>query len=342
MNEINRIALPFLILLLVFTSCTVYQEYPIEVYKPGAADIPPQVKDVALVYRNFKYPADTLQHYYKKDFELHKAKNDPGQLDSMMVMHCLNELAQHLKTNTFREVKIIPYNVFKPHSDEKLPPLDFELVEKLTGSTHTDLLISLETFSFFYASYPETYEAIASDEVITAAVWGVYSPETNNPVERKTLIDTVVWHGYDADGNFNPAYKAPPRLTALQTASEMAGENYAKRFYPSWQTTDRTYSIPPLPDFSEAAYQFEEGEWDKAINLWKKYADDRNGKMAIAAQYNIALAYEIKDEIDLALEWLNAARDLAVKLRSRNDLKRIFNYQQKLEQRQKEIQRLNQ
>ena len=99
-------------------------------------------------------------------------------------------------------------------------------------------------------------------------------------------------------------YKAPPRLTALRIAAQMAGENYAKRFSASWKTVNRIYSIPPLPAFSQAAAYFEEGKWDQAIDLWKSYADERNGKMAINARYNIALAYEIKDNLDLASRWL--------------------------------------
>lgn len=337
----NRLILPLLFLMAVITSCTVYQKYPIDVYKPGEIDLPPSAENVALVYRNFKYPADTLQHYYKDDYQLLKAKNDPENLDSLMVMACLNELAGKLKNNqSFNSIKIIPYEVFKRHTNEKLPPLNFDLVNELTDATNSDLLISLESFSYFYSTYPETYENIASDEVITAAVWGIYNPATKKLIERKTMVDTVFWHGYDEQGNYDQNYKAPPRLTALRIASSMAGENYSKRFYASWETVNRTYSIPPLPDFSDAAYYFEEGKWDTAIGLWEKYADERNGKMAINARYNIALAYEIKDDLDMALRWVTAARDLAVKLRSKEDLKRIFEYQNILENRKKELEKI--
>ncbi|HKJ78996.1 MAG TPA: DUF6340 family protein [Prolixibacteraceae bacterium] len=337
----NRITLATLVLFTVFTSCTVYQNYPIEVYKPGEIEVPSTVENVALVYRNFKYPADTLQHFYKKDYRLVKAKNDPENLDSLVVMSCLNALADKLRTNgSFKQVRVIPYNVFRQHTSEKLPPLDFDVVKKLTGASSSDLLISLETLSYFYATYPENYETMSSDEVITAAAWGIYNPVNQKIIEHKTLIDTVVWHGYDENGNYDRDYKAPPRFTALKIAASLAGENYSKRFFSSWKKVDRTYSIPPLPDFSEAAYYFEEGKWDTAIGLWKKYAGEKNGKMAINARYNIALAHEIKDELDLAIKWLDAARDLAVKLRSKDDLKRIFAYQRTLEKRKADLEQL--
>ncbi len=339
----NRYIWPALFIMLAVTSCTVYNEYPIDVYKPGAVIIPPSVKNVTLVYRNFKYPGDTLQHYYKNDFKLFKASNDPENLDSLLVTSCLSELAKNLKSSgSFDSVRVIPYETFKRHSGEKLPLFNSGLVQKFTGNSPSELLISLETFSYFYSKYPERYETIATDEVITAAVWGVYFPAGEKMIERKTMIDTLVWNGYDDQGNYKKGYKAPPRIAALQIASKMAGENYAKRFYASWRTVNRIYSIPPLPDFSQAAAYFEEGKTDDAIQLWKKYVDDRNGKLAINARYNLALAYEIQDKIDLAVQWLTAARDLAVKTRSREDLTRIFSYLKALEQRQKEIQRLMQ
>ncbi len=339
----NRIILPVLLLLLIVSSCTVYKEYPIDVYTPGPVSIPPSAQNVTLVYRNFKYPADTLQHYYKNNYKLYKAKNDPQNLDSILAMACINELAKTLKTNnSFRQIRIIPYDVFKRHSSKKMPPFDFDLLKKLTGSSQNDLLISLETFSYFYAKYPGEYENRTSDEVITVAVWGVYYPDREKLIERKSMIDTLYWQGVDNQGNYVKNYKAPPRLTALRIGAQMAGENYAKRFSASWKTVNRIYSIPPLPAFSQAAAYFEDKKFDEAIDLWKSYADERNGKMAINARYNIALAYEIKDNLDLASRWLNAARDLAVKTRSREDLNRIFTYQKIIEKRKREINRLNQ
>ena len=42
----------FLMLSLTFASCTVYKEYPIDIYKPGEIAIPPNVENIALIARN--------------------------------------------------------------------------------------------------------------------------------------------------------------------------------------------------------------------------------------------------------------------------------------------------
>ena len=337
----KRISFWLLALALTITSCTVYKEYPIDIYKPGEIAVPPNVENIALIYRNFKYKNDTLQHFYKDDNMLKRAKSDPENLDSILMNFCLNELALNLKNkNIYNRIHIFP-EVFKPHSGSKLPSLDFELINKLTTETETDLVISLETFSYFYSEYSADAGLPKSREVITANVWAVYDPVAKKTIERKTVIDTVFWNAYDEQGNYQKNSKLPPRLTALKIASQMAGENYSKRFFASWQTVKRMYSIPPLPDFEAAERYLVKGEWDNAILLWKRYAADKNGKMAINARYNLALAYEMKDDLDTAIQWLNAARQIAADYRSKEDLKMITAYQKVLEQRRKEVERLN-
>ena len=339
----NRLPISLVIIVLIlFSACTIYKEYPIEVYKPGDITIPPEVKKAAVVYRNFKYPGDSLQNYFKIDNRLVRAKNDPDNLDSIMVSVCINKLANKLDANnSFDQIKILRYNMFKRHISEKLPDLSPGLLKKIGNSTGVEWLILLETFSWFFSKYSETLDMPESQEVITVAVWGIYDISKAVRIERKTMIDTVFWNGYDEEGNYIKGYRMPERMRAMPIAAAKAGENYANRFYASWQTVYRNYSVPPLPDFSDAAYYFEEGKFDIAIALWKKYSETKNGKLAIKARYNLALAYEMKDEIETAQKWLKNAYSLAVDYRSREDLKMIRSYEKILSERLKEIQRIN-
>lgn len=332
----------FFAIVLLISSCTVYKEYPIEIYQPGKVNVSPEALNVALVYRNFKYTGDSLQHYYKKDNRLYKAKNDPKNLDSLLANYCLTELASNFKSkNLFDRIHIFP-EIFKPHSANKLPALKNSLVKKVASSTETDLLISLETFSYFYSEYSQNNETAPAKEVITAAVWAVYDPLKEKIIERKTMIDTVFWNGYDDAGNYQKNVKLPPRGAALKIASQLAGENYSKRFFASWQTVNRIYSVPPLPDFEQASLLVNNGKWDDAIKIWERYAADKNGKMAIHARYNLALAYEIKDDILTSWKWLLAAKQLAEDYRSKESIKMIVQYQKVLAKRKQDIDRLNQ
>ena len=86
----------------------------------------------------------------------------------------------------------------------------------------------------------------------------------------------------------------------------------------------------------------QKGDWDNAILLWKRYADDKNGKLAIHARYNLAFGYEMKDDIDTAIQWISAAKQSAESYHSRSDLKLIEQYNTVLIQRKKDVERLNQ
>ncbi len=339
----NRSILILWLILVTISGCTVYREYPIDVYKPGEISVSPELVNAAVVYRNFKYSVDTLQNYYKDDYRLKKIRTSTEETDSIQVVTCLNELARNLKEkNSFNRVEILPYNVFKRHTGDKLPPLNFDIIKKLSETTQSDILISLETYSSFYSEYSANYDVAESNEVITAVVWAVYDAVNEKLIERKAMIDTIFWNGYDENGNYHKDYRFPPREDAIKIAARMAGENYAKRFYASWQTVNRMYSVPPLPDFSEAAHWVEEGKWDNAIKLWEKYAADKNGKLAINARYNLALGYEMKDDLETASKWAVAALNLAMTYRSKEDLKMIMLYQKILEQRKKDLKRLTQ
>lgn len=327
---------------ILISSCTVYKEYPIDIYKPGKVTVPPNVENVALVYRNFKYTGDTLQHYYKVDNRLKKAKQDPEKLDSLLANYCLKELASNFKDkNTFNRIHIFP-GVFKAHSGKKLPALDFALINKISQTTETDLVISLETFSYFFSEYAQQNDRSKSREVITAAVWAVYDPVAEKVLERKTMIDTLFWNNYDEEGKYLKKLKMPPRTIALKISAQLSGENYSKRFFASWQTVNRIYSVPPLPEFSKAAEFVDAGKWNSAIEIWNRYATDDNGKMAINARYNLALAYEIKDDLLTSWKWLKAAEKLAVAYKSKEDLKMILQYKRILAKRKKDIDRLDQ
>ena len=321
-------------LVILISSCTVYKEYPIEILKPGEITVPETAENVTIVYRNFKYPGDTLQHFFKDNGRLVRAKNDPANLDSILVNDCFRELSKQLKEKeTFAEVYVLPYNLFNRHYAEKLPDLPAEFIDKIASVTHTDMLISLESFSCLFSRYPQVFEQPQSNEIVTVAVWSFYDLNTKTRLERTSLIDTIYQNGYDNDGNYISGYKLPSRIPAMRLASKVAGENYAKRMHESWSTAKRVYSVPPLPDFSDAAYYFEEGKLDQAISLWKKYIHEKNGKLAINARYNLALAYEMKDELETAQKWLESAGNLANSYNSRKDIIMISYYTKELKKR---------
>jgi hypothetical protein len=336
-------------LLLLFTlialsSCTIYKDFPIDVYKPGEVGLPPNAKKIAIVSRNFKYTNDTLQNYYKSDYRLMKdKKNESLNIDSLAVSKALERLASGLQEGgKFEKIETLPYNTIKAHRGEKLSTFNWDLVNNLATPVNADLLISLETLSYFFSSYNsnDTVDP-PSNEVITAAVWGIYDPSTKKLIDRKQMVDTISWNGFDEETQTRK-YNLPQRIDAIKLACEIVGENYAKRLTPSWQKVYRMYTIPPIEDFRKAAEYFEGGKWDDAINLWAIYTPEKFRKLAIYARYNIAMGFEIKDEIDKALNWITKAETMAISIKSLEDLKMVELYKKILIQRLADYKKLNQ
>jgi hypothetical protein len=245
------------------------------------------------------------------------------------------------KANENRKVTVYT-NIFKPHRAAKIPAINASVLNDLAAKTNAGFVILLETHSYFYAEYPSEQGGQNPREVVTADIWSAYNPATGKFTDRKNLIDTVFWNSYDDAGDYNAKSNLPPRVTALKIASQLAGEKYAKRYSASWVNVKRSYSVPPLPDFEAADQYLQKGDWDNAIMHWHKYAADKNGKLAINARYNLALGYEMKDDIDTALQWINASQKIAGDYHSSKDLKLIEQYKNILLQRKKEIDRLNQ
>ena len=109
------------LLILSSAGCTVYNHYPIDIYKPGEVNFPLSMEKVVIVSRNFNYTADTLLHFYKNNYNLVRAKNDPADLDSLLITICMKELAVNLSdNNVFADLYVLPYRTFEKHSGELL------------------------------------------------------------------------------------------------------------------------------------------------------------------------------------------------------------------------------
>ena len=338
----NRIII-LLISLAGLFSCTVYKEYPIDVYKAGAVPLPSDASKIAILSRNFKFANDTLQHYFIVDGRLVKdRKNANKNIDSLAVSKAMQGLATELRNNgNFSNISLFPYNLIKPHRGTRMSAFNWEFVHKLTDPAKVDILISLETLSYFYSTYGAASTGNSGyDQVITAASWGVYDPAAKKIIDHKQSIDTIYWDASDQlrQGNNN---QLPDRLSAIELACELAGENYAKRLTHSWQNVSRMYIIPPVEDFRIASQFFEDGKWDDAIKMWENYTPEKFGKLAIDARYNTALGYEMKDDFVNATTWITKAEDLARSLKSREDLKMILRYKKILDARQTEVNKLN-
>ena len=333
------ILIPYSFLLMAaFFSCTVYEPIPIEVIR--TRDVPLQVEgnQVALMYRNFKYPGDTLQHYYRDGGHLRKdKKNLNHNIDSIAVSSCLQSAAQKFAEYGVTAVPVIyPVDFMPGITGEKIPALPATLVRKIILPSRADYLVSLETLSYFYSRFPGDSRESELRQVVMAGLWAVYDGHSGEVADSRQMVDTLYWNEADEAVAAGKS-PLPPRLPAIRLAAEVFGENYAGKFHSDWIEVDRMLIVPPLEEFRIAANYVQEQKWDQAIEIWRRYTPGHMGKLAITARYNLALAAEINDNLEEANNQINSAYDLASVYRNKNEMKMVLLYREILQKRQKEI-----
>ena len=297
----------------ISTSCITIQTVPIELLEPGKVPLPPSVRKAAVIARNFKFSVDTLVDYYKQDFLLRKvSKKDNQLIDSLSVTKSLEGIRKSLlESGRFDEVFVYPFNAIKPHVAEKELPLTHEFIASICRESQTDAVISLEMVSFFYSRHKGTAgQDIQPGAIVkVTAIWAVYTPQGDGPIDRFTHAETMRWKEgkLESDG---PYYKLPERKEAISIACDEAAKNYSKRIVPHWTESSRAIIGSNEPELDKAVSYSLNNKWDAAGAIWVKFAKSPNTRIAGISSLNCAVAQEMLGDLELALQW----SDKSVKL----------------------------
>jgi hypothetical protein len=190
--------------------------------------------------------------------------------------------------------------------------LDWDRVEEICDSTDADVLLVLETFD----SNTDLLLSTAAEQVTSILATGTPKPGLPNQIRMNILC---YWRMYDPESRtiidqfqqkfymmFDTEGRLPPPDALPQTAYA-AGQEYVRRFLPSYYTVRRDLykraKGSARRQFKTGFRRSEVANWDGAIEIWSKLAENAKRKTAGRACLNIAVAYEVLGKTDLALEW---------------------------------------
>ena len=123
-------------------------------------------------------------------------------------------------------------------------------------------------------------------------------------------MDTIKWIGLDSHCD-NALNKLPQPVDMISESSYWAGKKYGARIAPLWyDNVKRSYYVSGNKNMRRANANVKKEQWQDAIELWRNAANHPNRKVASRACYNLALACEIEDKIDLAFEWIKKSDNL--------------------------------
>ena len=170
-------------------------------------------------------------------------------------------------------------------------------------------------------------EVPAIDGAVTPLV-RVYVPGRNAPLYSVSKADTICW-------------ELTPELSynqMVEDASGHAGALSVPHLIPHWKELHRYYFDGGNADMRDAGVYVREQEWKEAADLWHQLYDKRKGKIRMQAAYNLALYYEMQNDLEQAKYYLDAAASLAKE--GSGEAQLIMFYQLQLEEQMKQSQRL--
>lgn len=215
--------------------------------------------------------------------------NDSMYLEIPLAIEQLGKLAPYLDTDTLSESpKKFIDPVFGLYTADELTDI--------ADTTDADMLLSLDFFTVLYAQ-GNTGTHTAWRNVFVTTSWNFYDLKIQELPYFYHRTDTIFWQ-YSLDGP-----KLPKREQALEIASEIAGNVFADFLVPNWINVERVYYRPWNKEVKATRKLIADGAWKEAAAYWKPYTNDKIKRIAARGMFNMALAAEMENQIDAAIDW---------------------------------------
>ena len=346
----NNVGKILYLLLLICSSCSSTYRFSIEVQEPAMITLPVSAQNVLILNNTVTQPSD---HGIERNINGNSISADyPLSLDST-VWSAMDEIAVIFDESDFFNT-VATYNVPVREDDEWLSMnhLSPELQSNLYDTDNFDALFVIERLFLFLKenvkpinngappSEQTAFIDLRADGVITCSmyVYGNEKPFITFQVSDSLILKTMMYN------DSITIFKNIPEYTFNVLSIEL-GNKVAKCFIPTWKTEKRSLFVNFDSRMQEAAGYAANSKWTDAESIWitefeKKTKPADKAKIA----FNLAVANEMQDRFEPALDWARKAKEYIESVRTKNDsqeIELIDNYIPKIEQRIKSNQLLD-
>ncbi|MFH0895332.1 MAG: DUF6340 family protein [Bacteroidota bacterium] len=311
----KKTLLSLFILVALLSSCSKYGFVNLKYPNPPAMVLPENIKTIAIVNRSLTPKTEKNN----KALEAITSGEIAGS-DKIASDECLKGVYDRI--NGWGQMTIvIPAKTRLYGTGTRVTPeiLDWKLVKNICDSNKADALLVLETFDsnsdLVAGAVVNTATALITGNQVKPSMpsqirmnvlsfWRLYDPVNKKIIDQFQSNSQLV---FDAGG---AALNVPPP-DALPKTAYNAGMLYIERFLPSYYFVHRDMykrgKGGAKQMFKTAFRRAEVANWDGASELWTKLSNDRKRKNAGRACLNMAVACEVKGNIDMALVWAKKA-----------------------------------
>lgn len=176
-------------------------------------------------------------------------------------------------------------------------------VAALCNEYGTDAIISLEYYSFGidvrYDFYSGSLEGIVQSQyypVSNKLIWNIYLPGKPKPFNTYITVDTL-YFSQIVDGELQDI---PDQKEMIAELFYRSGMKYGAYLVPVWNKTSRLLYKGKGDSLRLASKLTDQGNWDRAYEIWEGLAASEDSAMACKALNNMAIYYELEDNLDSA------------------------------------------
>lgn len=320
---------PLFILLCCLSSCQTVEQISIDYLVPAEVSFPQELRKVGIINNT----GDTIARRGSLSDTIGTPPHLTRNIYTGMSSVATESLAEAVAAQNYFDQVIISDSVM--HSDiESLKAREFTEgeVKRLCEYLGVDFLFSLESIHL-QSTRSVIFSPVFGDfqGTINAKVYPVvkvYLPGRIRPIATITKHDSIYWEKFGRSEE-EAKILLPSEERMVYEASQFAGTLSVGQLIPTWQSAARAIYTNGSVELRDAAVYVREKNWDEAATLWQSALQKKSKRLQMAAGCNLALYYEMKDDIDKALIEAQKAKALA----SGDNLAILTLYTLKLEER---------
>jgi len=314
----------------------------LDVLRPARVAFAPDVAKLLIVNNSVTQPE---AYGHKNEFFNQSTKNLKIKTDSLPIF-ALASLSEELQNKAFfNDVVLHPNSVNESADFFTVAPLSPDSVDSLCKHYDVDVVLSLDRLKvndkiaeLYYSDINSYYMALIARY---ESQWSIHYPGKNE-YASVTFKDTIYW---DAESyNRQEVLRTlPNRNDALVDGALYVGQSMVKRLVPYWDKTERYFFDTDNKKMKQGIDSVYAKKWDGAIKVWTEAMPKASNGLKAKLANNIAVAYEVKGNVDKALEYINMAKGYYMNETFINDAQflTVMNYSQQLNIRKKEIEALD-
>ena len=294
----------FFICILLLASCSSVYRFTIEVQEPAPVTLPPDIVNILVVNNSVPQPGDAG---INRIFQEKPIEGLELNLDSLASIATVS-LASGLQTSRFfNQVLTSPVSLRNDSDWMSKMPLP-ETFKSETFNTHGfDGIISIDRI-LIQLNLQMSNSLYANFNIYGSIVCSIYTYGRNKPLASFAVSDslsyaTPVW------GDTVEIFKELPE-SLLEYFASAIGEQLSRHIIPAWSEKERFLYSGSQSRMHEAFRFAQKNNWNQSINLWKnEYARVSQAQEKGELASNLAVAYEMQDQLDTALQWAITAQN---------------------------------